>query len=505
MKVYAGEAFYIPIKKIKPDQLETAHELNTFSFYKDKACEKCPYFEDRPCEVCESCPNNLGPVKLSKVVEKRDQLYLTLPIGDVKALGKIFPDEVINIQPRFPNAPMKKKFAFTGKLKDFQEAAVKDIIKYKRGVLKSKARTGKTVMGASAVARIGQKTLILAAQREWLLNFQETFIGSKTQEALTDISPKRIGLARTIEDFEKFDVCLTTYQLFLSPKGQKLLKRISSMFGVLIVDEVHKAAATAHAKVVSRLNCRYKIGLSATPDRKDNKYTVVRKLMGPIIHRTETTSLVPRILFTPTELQTSHNYSNWAYMIRFIESDPKRCALIARMAVRDASKGHLVLIPLTRIATVRALTTAINRMAGDEIAGSFYGGLPKFERDRVIQRARKYQLKVVVGNMKMISTGINIPRASAIYQCSPSANMPNAEQRFSRILTPFDGKPQPMIRVFADDMKVVKSCFRSEYWGVVNKLMRPEMTEEVKDQLFAWMNSSQRKPSFSNLKMGGSL
>lgn len=505
LKVFASDSFYIPLKKIDADKVDEAHQSNTLQFFRDQACEKCPYFEERPCDVCETCPNNLGNVRLSKVVERNERLYLSLPIGDKEGLMRLFPDHDLKIIPKWKAIPMKRRPNFIGKLKKFQKPAVGDLIYRKRGVLKSAPRTGKTVMAAAAVCNLGLKTLIIAAQREWLLNFQETFVGSKTQEALTDINHKRIGLARTLADFEKYDVALSTYQLFLSPKGKKLLKKIRKMFSVLIVDEVHKANATQHARVVSQISAKYKWGLSGTPQRKDNRHVIVKKLIGPILHKTDTERLVPEIKFVETGVSSPHDYKVWAYMIRFLEGAPKRLKLIAEWALRDAKEGHLVLIPLTRIASVRALSEAINRMASQTIAAAFYGGLPKFERDRVIQDARKYKIKVVVGNIRMISTGINIPRASALYQCSPTSNMPNAEQRFSRILTPYQDKPNPLIRVFADDMKVVKSCFRSEYWGVLNKLFKPKMDEETREKLFEWMNDSRKRQTFNTMKIGRQL
>lgn len=505
LKVFAREAYYIPIKRIDVNKVEEAHEANTLSFYKDKNCEKCPYFEERPCDVCVTCPNNLGDVRLSKVVERKGKLYLTLPIGDKKGMQALFPDDLIKVVKKHKIVPMRRKPNFLGKLKEFQTPAVSDIITGQKGVLKSAPRTGKTVMAAKAICKLGLKTLIIAAQHEWLMNFKETFVGSKTQEALTDINPKRIGLARKLEDYKRFDVALSTYQIFLSPKGKRLLKKLKNMFSVLIVDEVHKANATQHAKIVSKLNTKYKWGLTATPKRKDNRHTIVKKLFGPVLHSTNTIRLVPRLKFTPTNLSSKRDYRVWMYMIRYLETDPSRCRLIAEWAIKDAKKGHLILIPFTRIATVKAVAAAINRLTGDSnFAAAFYGGIPKAERDRIIQEARSYKIKVVVGNIKMISTGINIPRASAIYQCSPTSNMPNAEQRFSRILTPYEGKPQPLIRVFADDMNVVRACFRSEYWGALNRLFKPVMKESTRQRLFDWMNNKKTQ-TFHAMKIGKQL
>lgn len=508
MKIIAREAYFVPLKRVSPEQIAAAKERNTFQFYKDSACEKCPYFEDRPCDTCIDCPNNLGSVTLVKTVEVNEKLYLSIPIGDRAGLNEIFPDEEIEIIPKYPVISMKGSPKFIGGFKKFpfQPAAIADMLKKKRGVLKSAPRTGKTAMAAAAICKLGYKTIILAAQRDWLVNFQETFIGSKTQKAMTDLNPKRIGFARTLEDFQRYDVCLVTYQLFISPKGQKLLEKVRKLFTVMVVDEVHRGNSTVHARVISKFACKYKWGLSGTPQRKDKKHVIVKRLMGPILHKTDTERLVPRIELVPTNVSTERDYKTWVYMIRFLEEHPQRLKLIAKWALRDVKAGHLVLIPMTRIKVVRALTAAINRMSEEEepIAAAFYGGVQKADRDRIIQRARNYKYKVIVGNTRLISTGINIPRASCLYQCSPSSNMPNAEQRFSRILTPYSGKPNPLIRVFADEMKVVKACFRAEYWGVLYRMFRPRMDEDTRDKLYTWMNKTPRK-GFDSFKAGGAI
>lgn len=129
-----------------------------------------------------------------------------------------------------------------------------------------------TLIGVAAICRIQQKTMILASQREWLLGFQETFLGSATQQGFTKLDKERIGFCKTYEDFKKYDICLVTVQSLHSERGQILLKKIRSMFGCVIIDEVHGGAAPKYIQVLSQINCKYKIGLSGTPDRKDGKY-----------------------------------------------------------------------------------------------------------------------------------------------------------------------------------------------------------------------------------------
>lgn len=335
-----------------------------------------------------------------------------------------------------------------------------------------------TLIGVAAICRIQQKTMILASQREWLLGFQETFLGSATQEGFTKLDKERIGFCKTYEDFKKYDICLVTVQSLHSERGQVLLKKIRSMFGCVVIDEVHGGAAPKYIQVLSQINCKYKIGLSGTPDRKDGKYVLVEHVVGPVIFETKVKQLVPQVLLTRTNFsKASSSTGIWAYIVGPLEKDKNRQKLIAKIALEDIKKGHMILIPYSGVKAILTQVEIINKMAGKEVAKAFYGSVKKKERDKIIEDARNYKLAIIVGNIKLLSTGINIPRASEIIDSSIQANIPNARQRFARILTPWEDKPQPVIRLLLDDYNVKRSCLRMEFWQALMPYFHPKISE----------------------------
>lgn len=501
MKVVCKDGIYIPIHKVNESQQEAIKKYLEKDLFKDEvACERCEYFAERVCDVCESCPNYGGRLILHSQVIRGDNTYIRLPYGVQKFVSKLYENEVTFVS-KNKLTKVSAPFEFTGGLRDYQKLACKETVKKLSGVLKSAPRTGKTVMGAAICAKLGYKTLIIAQQHEWLDNFKETFIGSETQKALTNIKKSKIGNARKLEDFIKYDVCLVTYQLFISPKGQELLEKIKSFFPLVIIDEVQTANANVFAAVISKLHFERCYGLSGTPQRKDNREWIIDKLLGPIIHETTVEKLVPRIEVTKTNLGGAVP-KTWTYLVKRIEEDPERLKLIAKQAIRDVKLGHQVLIPFTRVAVVRALTQAINIESGSNIAASFYGEQSKEERKKVIDLARDYKIKVIVGNIRLLSTGVNIPRASCLYECTPSSNGPKAEQRFSRILTPMEGKPEPVIRYFLDELSVRKTCIASEFFKTLLPMFRPKMSESVKTQFYAYMNRKTNSVSSKEI-LGG--
>ena len=70
---------------------------------------------------------------------------------------------------------------------------------------------------------------------------------------------------------EDLDVALVNYQKFIRKEtGQERIDQLlTGRYGLMIIDEVHQSNATSFARFVKSLDTKFKLGLSATPDRKD--------------------------------------------------------------------------------------------------------------------------------------------------------------------------------------------------------------------------------------------
>jgi superfamily II DNA or RNA helicase len=492
------EALFVKKSSIGEKLTQRLITKNTFYFFEERACKECEWHDDRlssETKLAEACPNCAafkGGIALAKELKIGGNTYLSVPAGTEASLKSVLKKKGdLTIKSKRPSSEFKRKIKFSGTLKDFQKEAVAAIIEKMYGVIKAPPRSGKTVLSTAAICKIGQKAIVLAAQREWLDGFYETFCGSGTQAALTTAKKNQVGFAKKYKDFLKYDVCLVTYQTFRSEKGKKLLEKIRDMFPVMVLDEVHMGAATGFATVVSRLNCKWKIGLSGTPSRKDLRYVVVEALIGPIIYEAKVERLKPTIKLVRTGYKAQHKGGLWTSMVSRLEKNPARLKLIAKWALKDVKDGHMVLIPLAQVTPIKALCLAINRMAGKRVAHPFFGGLKKDLRKKLIQDARNYKARILVGNTKLLSTGINIPRASAIYDTTLSSNIENCEQRVSRVLTPWEDKPPPILRIFLDDMNVRQRCLSNEWFNCIKPKFKPIITE--RDQIALKSYLTQKK------------
>lgn len=478
------ECLFIPYADLTPGLRKAIDDRYSFYFFEEKACQQCEFVEVRKqhkiLPECETCAAFISGMKLSKKVKVGDHFYITAPYGAKASLTRFLKkkQQVVQWKPLYHDWPIKP-INCTAKLYDYQEEAISKAIAAGRGVICAPPRSGKTVMAAALISRLQQKTIIIASQREWLNGFLETFIGSKTQSGFTDLDPKRIGFCKSEADVDKYDICLMTPQSLYSEKGMALLKKIYNRFGVMVIDEVHFMPADRFSQTVSRFSCKYKIGLSGTPDRKDGKYVLADALIGPVAVDLETKRLVPQVRTVKTQFsKVIKPNTPWAYIVGPLEKDKKRQELVAKYALQDIENGHVVLIPYSGVKAILSQVEVINKMAGKTVAKAFYGGIKKEERDKIIQDARQKKLKIIVGNISLLSTGINIPAASALYELSPRNNRPTAEQRFSRILTPCDDKPTPMIRYFLDDMDIRRRCMANEFWNVLMPTFKPSISDK---------------------------
>lgn len=496
IKVFKDAGYLVNVRHLSDDDLEEAHKSFTHVFYDEKNCRKCDNLEDRHNETCDVCPSFMGKRQLSKIVERDGHKLLSMPFGatnKVRAFLRAL-DREFTVVARHPertllSRPIKLAFNEEFKdLRDFQKEARDTCLKEKKGIVEAPPRSGKTVLGASIICAVGCKAIIMASQRDWLDQFRETFLGSETLTAFTNAKPRQVNFCKDFEDFENTDVVLATPQQFMSAKGKAMLQRIKNMFTVLIWDEVHLSPALETSRVLAQINAEYRIGLSATPDRKQaGLIQIVFDLIGPVIYRAEVERWVPTVEVVDSNMKFEiKRGGDFTAFVNRIEYSKARNKLLAKIAYEQVEKGHMVLLPMLRTKAIDAVVRNINELAEDRIAANFDGRVKKEIRKNVIARARTYEIKVLVGNTKLLSTGLNIPRASCLIEAAPSSNVPNCEQRTSRILTPYQGKPQPLIIYVLDDCDIMRVMRKNEWWQCVFRKFNPKMTANTRANLLAW-------------------
>jgi len=164
-------------------------------------------------------------------------------------------------------------FAFQGTLREPQQEAISEILKYDNGVLSAPPGFGKTVIGAYLIAERGCSTLVLVHRKElldqWIARLS-LFLG---------IDPKEIGKIGSGKNKPngRLDVAMI----------QSLVRKdevsdLVANYGQVIVDECHHLPAVSFERVLNEMKARYVVGLTATPYRRDGHQPIIHMQCGPV-------------------------------------------------------------------------------------------------------------------------------------------------------------------------------------------------------------------------------
>lgn len=485
-KAYLTNKLWIPIRIVDKEQLIANFEIEQFD---DKTCEKCDYFQERPCELCYECPAYEGKIQMWS----KKNGFVGVPFGDRVAVKRILKERPKIIDKRV-SPKVKYPLKITSKLREHQIEPIKQMLKTQYGILQAPARSGKTFMAICISIKMGLKTLILAAQQDWLDQFMTDF---RDHTNLLDVEKwegrKIVGIATNPAEMIKLDVALATYQSFISDTGIKKLKQISSKFGLVITDEVQGVPAKEYSKVIGVFKSHARIGLTATPDRKDRIFGVATKLIGPVKAKAIVETLIPRVTLHMTPATTSYHYRQWTSAMKFLYTHKGRNLMIIKQIVSDIKAGRHIVVPCGTVAHVRMLVKNVNKRLGEELAVEFTSkSMNKTTRKKILDRARSGKIKCVVGTRQLVQVGINIPIWDTLYCIAPISNVPKFTQETARIRTVVPGKPQPIIRFFVEEFGPSIGCMRTCLFQTFMK-DKFVMDGPTKAKFLALANSGRKK------------
>lgn len=354
-----------------------------------------------------------------------------------------------------------------------------------------------TVIGVATAMAMRRRTLILASKIDFLRQFGMRFGENTNVRQMYERGRYPVVLVdrRGWKDGDKYgikvvkkwgkeideaDVVITPYQQLMdSANGRERIKKyIANKFGLLEVDECHQAGAPVMSRIVNRTNVGFRLGLSATPKRKDQLDRVFLATIGRVVAKGKVTSDLPNLTLFETGIGSSRNYSNWNYMVSFLINNEERNKIIARKVFSDLRKSprNCILLPTTRVAHIHALVKIINaqaeycrRMKGEnwptELAVAYYG---KSDTAAILDQTKSGRARVVVAMNSMVQHGLDVSRWTHVYVgVIPTSNPYLFYQLGNRVCTPYTKeeekrlkeKPMPVVRFIIDAVSASVFCF----------------------------------------------
>ncbi|MCP3105373.1 DEAD/DEAH box helicase [Myxococcus sp. K15C18031901] len=345
--------------------------------------------------------------------------------------ARVFP---VKRLPKLPEVP----------LRDYQASAVERLTQATQGMAVLPCGAGKSLLSVGAIARLRTPTLILVHT----LDLAEQWRGHIRE---------RLGLEAGLVGAGKEEVRPVTVAVVqsLARWGEAKLDVFLHGFGLLVVDEAHHIAANAFHRIVDRCPSRYRLGLTATPDREDGLTPLLRFYLGAHLAVVKHEDLVARgVLVVPEvrAVETAFEYSfvrasDYAPMLAALAEDKERNDLVVGAVAREAWAGHLCLVLTGRVDHCELLAKRLS--ATGLSAAALTSEVSREERKALLEKARAGRVSVLVAT-SLADEGLDLPRLSRVFLVYPSRARGRTVQRLGRLMRPHPEKKSAVLFDFVD-------------------------------------------------------
>lgn len=364
---------------------------------------------------------------------------------------------------KFPRVPKPRDYQIEPLL-DLQEACGD----YYDFIFRARTGWGKTIGSLILASRIGVSTLVLVDQEnlkdQWIKALIDNF-GFK-REDIGIIQGKACSYAGKA-------VTIAMVQTLRSIPGTDPLFRA---FGLLIVDEVHIIGAPTFSTVLPRIAAAYRVGISATPKRRDGLQKVLDYHLGKVRVYIDDEHEESSVYITEHDSVYSwyaNSAPNIGRFINEVSDDASRNLLVASAACYLYETGRDVLVLSDRIEHLRGLMDLCYYLGvPDDEMGLYAGYSPVYGYQKdprparrppgytrkteytpvslqlISKRVKKAELehvkstaRIIFATYGMFAKGVDVPRLSGGVDATPRSQ---AEQVHGRVLRKLDGKKRPI-------------------------------------------------------------
>ncbi|MCU7836138.1 MAG: DEAD/DEAH box helicase family protein [gamma proteobacterium symbiont of Taylorina sp.] len=341
---------------------------------------------------------------------EQNESGIVVPVGYLDELLKLFPNCTIEDKRTICPASIP---SMNITLRDYQERIFGKAIQCDQGIMQADTGAGKTILGLSVIQHRQQRTLILTHSK----NLQQQWFDEIKN--LMGIDAGIIGGGK----WEEKDITIGMLQT-LAKNPDKLLD-----YGLVLGDEIHHIAAQSFYKVINKLSCKYRYGLTATPHRNDGLHVLINRCIGPIIDKTtlEEVQAAGGVLpVTIANVRTGFSYhpDSWNDFLKLITNDNARNELIISLA-RKASYSMPTLIMVDRIEHAEKLS----EMAGIEHT-LIHGKLKN--RTELMDSITDNNL--TIGTTGLLGEGLNITAWTTLILANPISSRVKLLQAIGRVM-----------------------------------------------------------------------
>lgn len=350
----------------------------------------------------------------------------------------------------------------------------------KNGYLIAPCSAGKTFMALKIVEKMSKVTLIIVDEIMLLEQWKEDIINLckfDVEKALGEISGSK-------KDFIDKDVILATKQSLLNDKN--IFDYLKENVSFVIIDECHTSPTEVFTQILEGLKPKYRLGLTATPERSDGFDFLLKSNIGPILDEIKHKELQkigsileptiqPILVLSENKRIGIKNWDkkikngkkpmiDWKTLVReVLETDNVHYA-IADNIFKQYENGRYAAVILAEIKWIDKYykyLTETKKIPKEHIE-IIRGETEKDYRKEIINKAKIGEIKILLTS-KLLDKGVSINILDCIHLVYPSKATGNVEQRVGRIVRTHPNKKQPIVFDYVFDNYVFFHQFFNKY------------------------------------------
>lgn len=349
------------------------------------------------------------------------------------------------------------------------------------GILQAPCGMGKTVVALEIARKLGRSTLVVV-HKEFLM---DQWV-ERIREHLPDA---RIGTVRL--DSVKFRDCDFVIAMLGSLLARRYPKEFYEYPALVISDEVHRVAAPTWHRAITQFRPKWRMGLSATPYRKDGTDNVFLWHIGPVVHRSKVQRRQPKVKRIKTGVYFPQSIDPEKLpdmtLIRILAKSNKRNGLIVGTLIKAVETGRKIIVFSDLREHLLDLQEGFRQLApkvhNDVFVGSWFTpewlrsnrkGKVKFRRRTKQELKLAEKAQVIWATYAMAREGLDIDTLDTCFLVTPKSDV---EQTVGRILRCKKEK-DPIIVDFIDDSCAKLKRQASSRMKVYKKLGAFKVTEQ---------------------------
>ena len=344
----------------------------------------------------------------------------------------------------------------------YQSEAVQAVVFAGGGVVEAPCGAGKTGIGTFLASEVEGRVLVLVhtldLQRQWV---------ARLESWLPGVSVGRIGGGKDQRDRDIVVASLSTLARWTWDE----LRAFGAGFGLLVCDECHHVPAETWVRVVAALPARCRVGLTATPKRKDGLHDWMHLALGPTRYRIDQRTLDASGRTMPPDIRlvaTGHEVveqDHAAHTLRDVLTDEDRQAVLVDVVRRLVEDGRRVLVLTARVDHAQATAVHLDGIA-------LVGTVGASTRAAALEAVRSGECRVLVAT-QLADEGLDLPELDAVVLAAPSSHRPATRQRIGRACRALEGKRTPVVVDLRDGGRWAKrkasardALYRQMGWAV---------------------------------------